>query len=314
MKINEYDDVDPAGVLHLNLLSLGYPLTPELAGRMRLLDPRVFPFFGLYAVEEDVIAGQVLVYRLPVMTVDGPEDVGGVAAVCTHPSYGHRGIAARLLEEAHARMREAGLRISTLATERHRIAYLLYHRDGYCDALGFNSVFASAAFLPGPSGLHAIQVAREQLADLDKLFANIARNRLGFARRHTPFFASMVQLGDFELKDVWLVSRDDLPVGYAVTRLSGKVLSVSELLLDEGVGTPAAISALVHAVHGEYVQVRLNHPGDIPGIPEDVFSAAKPAWGMFMIKPLIPGLTVGNASHLLGIDSDRFLLSALDVT
>ncbi len=31
MKILEYDNVDPLGVLHLNLLALGFALTPERA-------------------------------------------------------------------------------------------------------------------------------------------------------------------------------------------------------------------------------------------------------------------------------------------
>ena len=41
MKLLTYDQVDPLGVLHLNLLCLGYPLTPELAARLRRHDPRV---------------------------------------------------------------------------------------------------------------------------------------------------------------------------------------------------------------------------------------------------------------------------------
>ena len=39
MKIVEYDQVDPLGVLHLNLLSLGYALTPEKVALIRRLDP-----------------------------------------------------------------------------------------------------------------------------------------------------------------------------------------------------------------------------------------------------------------------------------
>jgi hypothetical protein len=66
--ILEYDSVDPAGVLSLNLTSLDYALTPERVALIRRLDPRPFPFFGLYAVEEGIVAGQVLVYRLLMMT------------------------------------------------------------------------------------------------------------------------------------------------------------------------------------------------------------------------------------------------------
>ena len=61
MKIVEYDDADPVGVLHLNLLSLNWPLTPELSARIRRLDPRPFPFFGVYAMVDSIITGQMLV-------------------------------------------------------------------------------------------------------------------------------------------------------------------------------------------------------------------------------------------------------------
>jgi hypothetical protein len=47
MQIVEYDVADPLEVLHLNLLSLGFALTPERAALIRRLDKRPFPFFAL---------------------------------------------------------------------------------------------------------------------------------------------------------------------------------------------------------------------------------------------------------------------------
>ena len=78
IRILEYDQVDPLGALHLNMLGFGYPLTPDHAAKIRHLDPRLFPNFGVYAVENGTVAGQVLLYRLPIMTNEGPEEVGGV--------------------------------------------------------------------------------------------------------------------------------------------------------------------------------------------------------------------------------------------
>src|SRR6266545_5730208 len=114
MKIVEYDQVDPIQVLNLNMLALGFSLTPEHAEHIRSTDPRPFPCFAIYAVEEDQVLGQVGIFRLPMISTEGRVDVGGVWAVCTHPQYAGRGIASLLLEEAHARMRSAGLRFSTL--------------------------------------------------------------------------------------------------------------------------------------------------------------------------------------------------------
>ena len=52
MKILDYDSVDPLQVLHLTLLALDFPFTPEHAAHIRRTDPRAgtvhvhFPRFG----------------------------------------------------------------------------------------------------------------------------------------------------------------------------------------------------------------------------------------------------------------------------
>ena len=88
----------------------------------------------LYEVITGVFRGQAIVglalYELELLA---QEDVGGIWAVSTHPQFAGRGVASRLLDEAHARMREAGLRFSTLGTNRYRVAYNLYRQHGYED-------------------------------------------------------------------------------------------------------------------------------------------------------------------------------------
>ena len=133
MKILNYDEVNPLQVLHLTMLALDFPLTPEHAAHIRQTDPRPFPCFTVNAVEDDRVLGQVGVFRLPMISTEGKEEVGGVWAVSTHPNYAGRGIASALLEEAHNRMRGAGLRFSTLGTGRSGVSYKLYQRHGYVD-------------------------------------------------------------------------------------------------------------------------------------------------------------------------------------
>jgi hypothetical protein len=84
MKILEYNDVDPLQVLNLSMLALEFPFTPEFAAHIRRTDPRLFPCLTVNAVEEDVVLGQVGVLRLPMISTEGREDVGGVWAVSTH--------------------------------------------------------------------------------------------------------------------------------------------------------------------------------------------------------------------------------------
>lgn len=89
------------------MTSLGYPLTPERAAKIREMDPRPFPFFALYAVVEGTVAGQVGVFRLPLATTEGEGEVGDLWTACTHPAFGRREIVTALSEEAHVH-RDAG--------------------------------------------------------------------------------------------------------------------------------------------------------------------------------------------------------------
>ena len=118
-------------VLQLTLLALDFPLTPEKAAHIRRTDPRPFPCLTVYAVEEDTVLEQVGVFRLPMISIEGREDVGGLWTLATHAHYGGEGAGQRLLEGAHARMREAGLRFSTLGAKRFSEAYVLARRHGY---------------------------------------------------------------------------------------------------------------------------------------------------------------------------------------
>lgn len=65
----------------------GFPLTTEHTVYIRQTDPRPFPFFAIYLVEGDQVLGQVGVFRVPMISTEGREDVGEVWAVATRPQY-----------------------------------------------------------------------------------------------------------------------------------------------------------------------------------------------------------------------------------
>jgi GNAT superfamily N-acetyltransferase len=314
MKIVEYDDVDPLEVLHLNLLCLGFALTPERAALIRRLDARPFPFFALYAIEDEAVVGQVGVFRLPMISMQGPEDVGGVWAVCTHPAFGHRGIAARLLDEAHARMREASLRFSTLGTSRYRVAHLLYRRKGYEDAFISASALARRETAQCETGLRAEQAGKDRLHLADDLFDQVATGRLGFARRHKSFIQALVEMGDVSANEVWLLWQGSELVGYALARVLEAVGVVSDLLLRDAIDTVQAVAAVVRQTTAPYVHVRANPPSGLASLQQAGYQLAQPDWGTFMIKPLIPEVTVEDARRNFGIGTDRFLISWMDTT
>jgi GNAT superfamily N-acetyltransferase len=314
MKIVEYDDVDPYGVLNLNLMGLGYALTPERVALIRQLDARPFPCFAVYAIEDGIVAGQVGVFRLPTVTTEGLEEVGGVWAVCTHPALSRRGIATRLLDEAHARMRSAGLRFSTLGTSRYRAAHKLYQRHGYEDVFSSVAAFTRWERVSHDSRMRAERAAGEGLELADKHFQRVAAGHLGFARRQSSFIPMLVATGDVGAGEVWLLWKEDELVGYALATVSESILTVKNLLLVDGVDAADAVLALGQALSITYLRVRMDHPSVAASLHRAGYPPALPDWDTFMIKPLIPAVTTADARRLLGIGTQRFLISSIDLT
>src|SRR5512139_438907 len=241
MKILEYDDVDPLQVLHLTLLALDFSFTPERALQIRRTDPRPFPCFTVNAVEDDTVLGQVGIFRLPMISLEGREDVGGVWAVSTHPQHAGRGIASALLDEAHARMRAAGLRFSTLGTKRYGVGYKLYQKHGYVDMQVWATALARWETAHQPTRLRAQPLGSEGYDFVEKLFEDIASEYLGFAWRHTPF----ARLRDrVTLDQVWVLWENSEPVGYVFAYKDNLMLQINVQLLRTGIDAAEAVSAI----------------------------------------------------------------------
>lgn len=311
MKIVGYDDVDPMGVFNLTMLALDFPLTPEHTEHIRRTDPRPFPCLSVCAVEDELVIGHVGVFRLPMITTEGREDVGGVWAVATHPHYSGRGVATRLLEEAHARMRQAGLRFSTLGTGRSGLSYKLYQRQGYEDMHVRATALARWETAHQPTRLRARPPGPAGYDFVEDVFDQVGRDYLGFAVRHRPYARLRDKVG---LEDIWMLWENNRAVGYALAREDKTVLNISNLLLCNGVDATEAIAALASQVKTNYVKVKISRPSEITSLCTAGYHVAHPDWGAFMIKPLTPDVTVEDARRLLGIGTDRFLISWLDIT
>jgi len=318
MKILEYDDVDPSKVLHLTMLALDFPFTPEHAAHIRRTDPRPFPCLTVNAVEDDMVLGQVGVFRLPMISIKEREDVGGVWAVSTHPARSGRGVASALLEEAHTRMRDAGLRFSTLGTNRYRTAYKLYQQHGYVDMQVHATALAKWETAHQPTRLCAQPVAAilseskgpDGYEFVEKLFTDIAQEYLGFAWRHTPF----ARLRLVDLKDIWIVQENGHPIGYAFVHADQSMLKISNLTLKPGTDAAEAVAAVIAELKSPYIQIIITRPAEIESLRRAGYQVAHPTWDAFMVKPLIPDVTIDDARQLFGIGTDRFLISWLDLT
>lgn len=184
---------------------------------------------------------------------------------------------------------------------------------GYEDVLSFGSAFACLD-RGAASTLKAKRAGIEHLDAADDLFRRLAADRLGFARRHEPFFANIAHCGDLNAHDVWLIFDGSRPVGYAVAGCASSILTVSDLLLEDNIDPQATVIALTRATSADYVQVMLNSPQEHEYFEQAGYRLARPAWGTFMTKPLSEGLTILEVCHLLGIGTGGFLTSWLDNT
>ncbi|HEY5730797.1 MAG TPA: GNAT family N-acetyltransferase [Anaerolineales bacterium] len=314
MRILEYNEVDPLQVLHLTMLALDFPFTPEHAAYIRRTDPRPFPFFTLNSVEDDRVLGQVGVFLLPMISTEGREDVGGVWAVSTHPAHSGLGVASALLEEAHTRMRDAGLRFSTLGTNRYRRAYKLYQQHGYVDMNVWATALAEWETAHQPTRLRAERVqfqGPEGFDFVEKAFADLAADYLGFAWRHTPFARLRDKVNRDDILIVW---ENNEPVGYVFAHKDNLLLKINIQLLHMDIDAVEVIAAVVSELKASYIQVTMSRPSDIASVQRAGWRVAHPTWDAFMVKPLIPEVNVDDARQLFGIGTDRFLISWLDIT
>lgn len=311
MKILEYNEVDPFQVMELTLLALDFPLTPEYAAHIRRTDPRPFPCLSVCAVEDGVVLGQVGVFRLPMITSAGREDLGGVWAVSTHPRYAGRGVASRLLEEAHARMRAAGLRFSTLATSRSGVAYRLYKKHGYSDMHVWGTALARWETAHQPVRLRAEPATALGYDFVEQLFTDVAADYLGFAWRHTPFARLRQRV---KIEDIQILWENNQPAGYALISTDQHFLSVRDLLLRKEVNPAEAVAAIASLLKTDYVRVKVSRPLEIVSLRQAGYQVAHPDWSAFMVKPLVPEVTAADAARLFGIGTDQFLISWLDTT
>jgi GNAT superfamily N-acetyltransferase len=310
MKILEYDQVDPLKAMYVARLALDFAFTPEYAAHLRQADPRPFPCLAIYAVEDNDVLGQVGIFRLPMISTEGREDVGGVWAVSTHPQFSGQGVASVLLDEAHRRMREAGLRFSTLGTNRFRVAYNLYRQKGYQETNVLATAMARWETAHRLTHLSA-QVAGPDGHDIaEDIFADIARDYLGFAWRYRPF----EPLRKVDPAEIWILRDSKSVVGYALTKANPTILFITNLLLLPEIDVADVVAAITEEAEAGYVEVKISRPVEIASLRRAGFHVANPTWGSFMVKPLTPGLTYADACRAFGIGTDRFLISWMDTT
>lgn len=117
MKISGYDEIDWQQALELNLIGFDWYLTPNLVKNILNADNRIPKNYAIYGVENGEVLGQVGILIDDTKTINGIEKVGYLWTVCTKPNAFRTGVATKLIEEAHGRLLEDGIKYSFLGTQ-----------------------------------------------------------------------------------------------------------------------------------------------------------------------------------------------------
>ena len=208
-------------------------------------------------------------------------------------------------------MRAAGLRFSTLGTNRYRVGYKLYQKHGYVDMNVWATALARWETAHQPTRLRAQPLGSEGYDFVENIFENIASDYLGFAWRHTPFARLRDRVNS---EQVWILWENSKIVGYVFAHKDNLMLQINIQLLRAGIDASEAVAAIASELRTSYVQITMSRPSDIASLRRAGWQVAHPTWGAFMVKPLIPEVTVEDARRLFGIGTDRFLISWLDTT
>ena len=178
MRVRTYDEIDPVDAFRLSLVAFGEAWDEATVRRVRSSDRRYLDGLALYAEERGRVLAQVAPLRFSVRMRTGVEEVGGLAGVCSHPSVWGRGYARRLIEAAHDRFREMGLRISTLTTSRNIRGYGVYAKMGYRDLAPFLRAVRQLPPRERPSGYRLRSASRRDLPTLHALYRRHTRTML----------------------------------------------------------------------------------------------------------------------------------------
>jgi GNAT superfamily N-acetyltransferase len=173
-------------------------------------------YVGIFAVERGRLLGQTFVLRVPYTFPSGTEMVSAIAAVVTRPDRHRAGIARGILTEVHRREKEAGVRFSTLWTNRSWGAHRLYETLGYQDV--YSSPWAvHAALRVSPRREPNVRPARRSdLPEMERLHSQQAMGRLGFLRAPNGNLTVAVEAGEVDpSKELVVVQSHGRLRGYA---------------------------------------------------------------------------------------------------
>ncbi len=271
-------------------------------------------YVGLFAEDRGRLIGQMFVLHVPYTFPGGREIVSGIAAVGTRPDRGRAGVARRLLEEVHRREKSAGVRFSTLWTNRSWGAHGLYEKLGYRDVYSSPwSVHAPLARRPRrPRG--ARPARRSDLGEIERFHTEQTLGRLGFLRGTPGYLAAEVATGDLDpAKELVVLRSQGRLRGYAHLEVGRPRIICGELVAASEAGRRALVAEVGRRAGRRAFAFQQTPVTDSPALFRGPgFSTSPSGWYVFMASPLGRSWTTRRAISEFATQDRRFVCMAGD--
>lgn len=286
--------------------AFGSSWDPRRLGREHQYPPFA-DYLGLCALDEGKLVASVTVHRFPFRTREGEVISAGLGSVATLPTHRGRGLARKLVEEAHAREREAGIPFCFLYTGRSNVAHTLYEHLGYRDVLEFpravRHIPARARRLPAGWVWRKARATDRQV--VEHIHALRTRNALGFTRRGFDWWSGP--------SGWFLVERDGRPRGYGQVEVQGKIKGCHEAIGLDRAARRVVLSALEGHAAGSWLLLGSASMRELGTERARARYTLSPgSYGVLMAAPLKTPTDAQNLGHLLGVDSPTFAHGSQD--
>lgn len=234
------------------------PLDPEFVRWEIAQGAPYAPYVTLFAEEAGQLLARVSVYRPGFRTAQGLLPMSGVTDVVTRPEAVGRGLAERLLREAHRRERAAGFPWILLWTQRSWGAHRLYEKLGYRDV--FSPPVAvrriGSRARPPAKSAYSTRPARPRDADLlGGLLATATRNRLGFAARYPGSYRMLFDARRRAPEAHHLLLLRNRAVGFFYAPQNPRQVSVSEAVVIAPDHVEPLLDAMERLARGRWLSI-----------------------------------------------------------
>lgn len=312
MKICGYDEVDWKQVLELNLIGFDWYLTPDLVKNIVDVDKRIPEYYAIYGVEKGEVLGQLGILIDDTKTTNGIERIGYLWTLCTKPTAFKRGVATKLIEEAHNRLLEADVRYSFLGTQKSLIAYNLFKKLGYSDLISSNMGFKTCIEnRHNKSDIIFTTDYEEEM--IIKIFSKYSQNLLGFVHRPNNFISIRKAWGWMPLDLIGVFRKNDKLIGYVLGGKDGEIIKIRELccLMDEDIC--GCIKALETELKPKHILFNfISRESIINNLIQDGFRFFNPTLSVYMIKDLKENQKIDQIQSIYRIGTDKFQMTSID--